>query len=669
MVYGPISTRRKLPEQNFETVLLMADRFDRSSFAQQAWAKVAKECVEMVEGKQWSEADLRVLEEEGRPGLTFNKIGPLVRIVLGYHRNNRTDEKYLPSHDDASTVEIAQAITKTAKQISEATQQPYVDTEVFMDGIITGRGYYDWRLDFEENELGEAMSEAVDPFATYLDPDADQYDLNKGSYVMTSRWASLDEIEGTYGLPARRMVEPLVMGGQSGMPAVLTQYAEELTPWRKFGGDEDSEFDYSFGSSQGFLHNITDYGRKTVRILEMQHYKRTKTRLIVDLETGMLKPLPDHWDMRRIQRFMEWQEERFARLGKVSPIRFDERMMRRVKWTTMVGDFLVYDDWSPYKTFTIIPYFPYFRRGKTRGMVEDLMDPQREINKRRSAQIDQVTRSANSGWLLHEGGLDVEQEENWENNSAAPGFVGKWRGEKHMKPERIQQAAQPIAAEKLEMKASDDLKEISGINEELLGQVDKVQSGRAIEAKQRQGVMALQTYMDNMSRTKELGGRKKLELIQNHYTEERMVRILGDDGAQDQIIINQRQPLTGSILNNVSLGKYSLSTDETPLSASFLAAQWEELMEMIEKGVLPVEAVMDIAVELSTIPQKEVVKQRIQGFMRAQGIAVGDDVIQQAGGAPAPVAGLPPAPAQGAPAPGGPPGSNVIALPPQGAPR
>ena len=666
MVYGPISTRRKLPEQNFETVLLMADRFDRSSFAQQTWAKIAKECVEMVEGKQWSEADLKTLEDEGRPGLTFNKIGPLVRIVLGYHRNNRTDEKYLPSHDDASTVEIATAITKTAKQISEAAQQPYIDTEVFMDGIITGRGYYDWRLNFEENELGEAMSAALDPFATYLDPDADQYDLNKGSYVMTSRWASLDDIEGTYGLPAKRMVEPLVMGGQSGMPAVLTQYAEELTPWRKFGGDEDSEFDYSFGSSQGFLHNITDQGRKTVRVLEMQHYKRTKTRLIVDLETGMLKPLPDHWDFRRIQRFMEWQEERFARLGKTSPIRFDERMIRRVKWTTMVGDFLVYDDWSPYKTFTIIPYFPYFRRGKTRGMVEDLLDPQREINKRRSAQIDQVTRSANSGWILHEQGLDVEQEENWENNSAAPGFIGKWRGEAHMKPERITQGAQPIAAEKLEMKAADDLKEISGINEELLGQVDKVQSGRAIEAKQRQGVMAIQTYMDNMSRTKELGGRKKLELIQNHYTEQRMVRILGEDGEQDMFIINERQPLTGSVLNNVSLGKYSLSIDETPLSASFLAAQWEELMEMIEKGVLPVEAVMDIAVELSTVPQKEMIKQRIQGFMRGQGIPVGDDVMQQAGGAP--IAGAPQGAPQGAlPAPQG----NVVPMqqPQGGQPR
>ncbi len=292
-------------------------------------------------------------------------------------------------------------------------------------------------------------------------------------------------------------------------------------------------------------------------------------------------------------------------------------------------------------------------------MDEDLLDPQREINKRRSAQIDQVTRTANSGWLLHEQGLDVEQQENWENNSAAPGFIGKWKGDAHMKPERISQAAQPIAAEKLEMKASDDLKEISGINEELLGQVDKVQSGRAIEAKQRQGVMALQTYMDNMSRTKELGGKKKLELIQNHYTEQRMVRILGEDGKQDSIIINERQPLSGSILNNLSLGKYSLSIDETPLSASFLAAQFEELMEMIEKGVLPVEAVMDIAVELSTIPQKEIVKQRIQGFMASQGIAIGDEVGQQvAGGA---VAGIP---QQGALPP---PQGNVVPMqPPQG---
>lgn len=645
MVYGPLSARRKLPEQNWETILLMNDRFERDAAAQATWAEIAKKCVDHLEGKQWTAEEVRELDDDGRPSLTFNKIAPLVRVVLGYHSNNRTDEKFLPSHDGGATADIATALTKTSKQMSEASQQPYVDTEVFMDGITTGRGYYDYRLSFEENELGEGKCLAQDPFSTYLDCDGDQYDINSSSRVTTSRWSSIEDLEAMYGTVVRRLVEPLVLGGgYAGMPAAVSQYmSEEITPWRTFGGDsENQRFGYgSSGSYEGFLHNHIDPTRKNIRIIEQQHYKRVKTRMVIDLETGLMKALPEHWNWEKIQKFLMWQEEKFASVGKVSPIRYDERVIRRVRWTTLVGDIIVYDDWSPYKTFTIIPFFPYFRRGKTRGMIEDLIDPQQETNKRRSAQIDIVSRTANGGWLIHEDAVSEEHEENWENNSAAPGFFGRWEGDH--KPEQIGPSGSPQDQERLEMKATNDLREISGINTDTLGIDNKVKSGRAIEANQRQGVLSLQQYMTNNSRTKELVGRKKLELIQNHYTEQRLVRTLGDDGSQDTLTINERTA-AGEVLNNVTIGKYSVSIDETPLAASFVSAQFDELMEMIEKGVIPVEAVMDVAVDLSSIPQKEVVKQRVQAFMQAQGIATGDDVMTQ--GAPGGVPVQPQGPAQ-----------------------
>ena len=623
MVYGPLSARKGLPEQNWNTILLIADRFDRASQAQNKWAVKAKECVDFVEGKQWTDEDLKEMAADDRPALVFNKINALLRLVMGYFMNNRTDEKFLPGQDDIATDQVAQAITKVAKQMSESSKQPYVDGEVFVDGIITGRGYYDCRMKFEKNDLGEYGTMAQDPFATYLDPDGDQYDLNESSFVMTSKWFSLNQIAETYGESAKLLVEPLLTGGvYTGLPASITDYAEELTPFRKFGGELDGYLYSSYGPLGSFLHNQIDDARRSIRVLEMQHYTHTMTRMVVDLETGTKKFLPEHWDMERIYRFLAWTDEKFAAIGQKNPLRYDERVERRVRWTTMVGDFLVWDDWSPYDSFTIIPFFPWFRRGKTRGMVEDLIDPQREINKRRSAQIDQVSRTANSGWIWHKEGMDHEEQDNWERNSAVPGFTGSWSGkESWMKPEKITQAAMPLAAERLEDKAAGDLKEISGINEALMGQTDKVQSGRALEAKQRQGVVSIQTYMTNMTRTKELVGIKKLSLIQNHMTEQRLIRVLAADGSQEQLIINQRGT-AGEIIRNVTLGTYGLSIDETPLSASYNAAQFEELMEMIEKGVLPVELVMDIAVDTSSIPSKELIKQRIQDFMAAKGIQV-----------------------------------------------
>jgi len=626
-MYGPLhQDKKQLPPQRWQTIELLAERFQRDFDSQRGWATEAKKCVEFVEGKQWSADDLKVMDGMGRAALTFNKIAPLVRLVQGYFRNNRTDEKFLSGSDDLSSDATAEAITKLCKQISENSQQPYVDAEVFGDGITTARGYYDTRLSFEENMLGEAAITALDPFSVYPDSDAYTYDPNPGpnnagwNRVTTTSWASVHDITETYGEDAGTLIRPLVEGGgYTGLPASVIDYGEEITPWRRFGGEEDQGYYAGFGHMGDFLHNIFDHTRKTVRVIDMQHYIRTKMRIAMDLETGLFKPFPDDWEPGRIQKFFDWAAYKAEEKGRANPMRYDERVMKRLRWTVAVGDILVHDDWSPYKTMTVIPYFPYFRRGKTRGMVDDLISPQEQINVNRSASVDMVKRTANGGWQYKEDDLDEEQEANYEQFGASPGFMGKYKGNK---PEQIFPSPPNQKNERLENQAADDLNDISGLNRDSMGMDDKVKSGKAMIARQRQGVLGLQTYMDNMSRTRELVGRKKLELIQNHYREERLVRIQGQGGSLEELRVNQR--VNDRIINDVALGKYTLSFDETPLSASFVEAQFDELMEMIEKGVLPIEAVMDLAVDYSSLGNKEVIKQRVQGYMAAKGMPVGD---------------------------------------------
>lgn len=625
---------KQLPVQpSQELVLLTAERFQRAQAGMSDWATQAKKCVDFFEGKQWSEDAIRKLEAEGRPALTFNKIGPLVRLILGYHRNNRTDVKYRPAYDGSGSSLVAEAASKIVKQISEECDREYVDTEVFLDGLITGRGFYDFRLSFENNDLGEIVTRADDPFSLYIDPECDSYDLNKGNYIADARWVSMDEIEYTYGKAASMMVWGFVHKGSyaGGVPFSLAEFQEEVTPWRTFGGANQGDATFGIHS---YLANCYDPARKNIRLIDMQHYVRTMSRCIIDLETGRRERIPDNWDQNKIAKVMSWLDDRCWSKGRANPFRVDVRPSRRVRWTTMVGDLVVFDNWSPYETFTKIGFFPYFRRGKTKGMVDDLIDPQTEINKRRSSQIDILTRTAHSGWMYHEQGLREDEKEKLETRGAMPGINIEWKGDPAMKPERITPSAPPTAMERLEEKAVADLKEIAGINDAALGQLDRVQSGRAIEARQRQSVLSIQTYMDNMSRTQKGVGRKFLEMIQNHYTEERTFHILSDDGKPTMVAINQRLA-NGDLMNDVTTGNYSIVIDETPLSASFMSAQFDEMLSLVEKGLLPAAAIMDIAVDISSLPQKEVIKQRVQAVMNAQGIMTGDQMEQAtAAGAP-----------------------------------
>ena len=616
-IYGPIA-KAVLPKQDGEKSRLLAERFLRAQQAHGIWSKPAKDCVDFVEGRQWTETQLKKLEEEGRPALVFNKIAPLVRLMLGYHRNNRMDTSFLPGNDELSSLQSAQALTALKKQDAEISQLRYVDTEVFMDGIVTGRGYYDSRLDFSENDFGQLKDKALDPFSTYLDPDADEYDLSEGcNYVQTSRWTSLDEIEGTYGSEAGKLLGSLVQNdGYTQFPQSYYYHADETTPVRKFGFEDAENAEWVSLFHDRWVDFI-DPMRKNIRTIDTQHWVKKIKPVIIDLETGDRAVVPDHWTQK------DYEKAAYHAERERNPIMFARRPVRRVRWTVMVGDLIVYDQWSPYDHFTITGFFPYFRRGQTRGMVDDLLDPQREVNKRRSSIIDIVGRTTNSGWLHHEDALDPDQEENLDKFGASPGQRLKWKGEAFQKPERINPSPPPMSMERLEKKATEDLHEISGINKDALGQLDRVQSGRAIEARQRQAVIGFQMYMDNLSRTKELQARKWLKNAQTHYTEHRIIRVLGENGQTSETFVNQ--PVvddTGVLvkkLNDITLGKYTVAVDEVPMSASFKNAQFEEAMEILEK-LAPVigsaaGSFADVIVDMSSMPQKEEIKGRLRAAM------------------------------------------------------
>lgn len=633
------SRRRPMPRQDGRVVLLMAERYNRDSAALATWSAQAKKAVQYLEGEQWSAADLQKLQSENRPILTINKIKPLVYLVLGYHQTNLTDIKYLPGHDGSGTAEQAAALTHVAKQISEINQLPSIDAEVFMDGIVTGRGYWDSRLNFENNLLGEVKWRAADNFAVYPDADGWTYDVNESSHITESRWLSLEEVEYFYGKQAMVAVQPWFGAGNfSGLPGGLFEGQEETTPWRRFGGPENTEANAGWSDVFGGFYDWVDRSRQTIRMIDMQHYVRVESWFFVDLETGDRVRIPDSMtrDPSKVQRVLDYA----AAKGEAMVVK---RMPhRRLRQTQMIGDVLVFDSWSPYRTFTLTPFFPYFRRGKTRGMVDDLLSPQDEVNKRRSSRIDIIGRQPNGGWVVDRDSTDPMDMASYEIDGSKAGFIAKWRskGGSGKPPAPINPGVSPIAHAQLEQEAEDDLKAIAGVNEAALGQIEAANaSGRAVEARQRQTVMGIEPFMANYRRSKELCGRRTLELVQDHYTEQRVVRVLGGTAQEpQQLIINQRT--AAGVINNVNLGKYAVAVDEAPLSATYLAATFEELLRLKELGMpIPDEFIIDA----SSIGRKDELKAILSQARQVQGAQGAPQAAppQQANGG-----GAPPQPGQ-----------------------
>jgi len=625
----------KLPKQDHEVVRKLCYRWIRALNPHNQWARQAKQCVQFLEGDQWTEQEKAALRQMRRSALTINKIAPLYRLVVGYQSSNRLDVNFMPTSDSQSSEDVATILNNVFKSEANRIDLQYTDTDVFCDGLSTGRGFWDTELSFENNDLGELEISCADPFSKYIDPDCSHYDLNddkKGAaYIQDSVWTNIDAVNSKFGSEAALAVQNIMSPNYES--SILSYMGDfEISPDRFFGqyADEKNMDNWSDVYHTDFI----DHQAKQIRILDTQYKVETITPCFVDPETGDKEMIPKEWLEKPdvIDKVMAYAEKRG------NPLKIVSKPIKRVRRTVTCGDILLYDDWSIHKNYTTIGYFPYFRRGKTRGMVDDLIDPSRELNKKRSVLTDILNRNANSGWIYEEETLDPEQEENLRKYGSAPGINIKYKnkGEKSDMPRRIEPGGYPQGLDRLEEKAAGDLNEISGINQSALGQLDQVQSGRAIEARQRQAVLSIQMYSDNFSRSKKMQGRNSLSIFQSYYNENRIFRVIGEDSKLASYEINKMEQMGSNAvtrMNDITVGKYSVHVDEVPISATFKQAQFEETMMIIEKlgpvGMALAQTSPDLIVDQTSLPRKHDWKAALQAATQQV-----DPAMQQGAGIP-----------------------------------
>jgi hypothetical protein len=296
-------------------------------------------------GEQWRPEDKRILDDEGRPFYEFNQIMPAINTALGYQIANRLDITLRPRGEKGDP-EVAKIITKVLMQVADMNQLHWVETQVYSDGLIEQRGYFDVRLSFEDNIKGDIVISNADPRDVIPDPDAKSYDPDSWGDVTWPRWLSLEEIGQIYGHAARKKVEE----SEDSSPDFGDLDGE--TPRNKFGwsGLQDA---YFAGAD----------GIKRYRVIDRQRWVYEMTPCIV---------FPDSGDVQvEANLSAESVQDAFTK-GAVRA----RRMKKRIKWTVSTWCTTMHDDFSPYEHFTLIPYFAYFRRGKTRGMVDNGIGPQ-----------------------------------------------------------------------------------------------------------------------------------------------------------------------------------------------------------------------------------------------------------------------------------------------------
>lgn len=561
--------------------------------AAEPWQNEAQEDYDFVAGNQWTESEKEAFEAQSRPAITINRIKPLMNILSGYQRLNRYDIDFLPrTSDDLQVCEVRKGMTKYILDRCDYDSQ---ESQAFLDCVIGGIGWLDVGYEFDEDaQDGEAYVRREDPFSVYVDPEAHKTDFSDAKHIFRAKWVDKDE---------------LILAYPEHKDAIEAQY-------RVYDAAEQQE-----GHRPDPIWYKRDREIKKVRLVECW-YKTKHPVTMYQLTDGQVVPQ----EQMKIEYMLQGLVESWRTVNKT-----------QVRCCVFMDVVLLEDIESPYKhgEFPLIPVTCYnFGVGDIpAGIVRDLKDPQREINRRRIQELHILNNSGDGGGWIEEDTMTEEQWREFEEHGTTPGHFQK------VKPMTLSQGKiqpkpmtnPPAAIIQAEAQATQDLTAISGINEGLMGtEIPSQSSGRAIELKQKQAITHIAPMFDSLRKTKKQiafllwGKRGKPGIIPQFYTEHKVYRIEGVNGQQfvevNQQIIEQ-DPMGNAIvstLNDLSQGEFDIVVSDTQASTTQRQAQMWSLVDAVSKLQVPGDLVFDIILELSDLPNKDDIKQRWQERQQQQ---------------------------------------------------
>lgn len=532
--------------------------------------------------RQWEAKDIIALNEAGRPHLSINLILPTINLVTGYERQNRQDIKIYPKRGGNRLV--AEVLTALGKHVEDTSNGLYERSMVFLDGIIARKGWIGLDISYEEDPFnGEIKVLRRNPFDIAEDPNCQNYDLNKGSkYVIVSYWADKEMAALTY-------------------------------PKCK---DELDKMKYDDLDSRDTMHLPGEKGtpdKFKARMRETWWKSYEKSTYLCDRLTLERKRV-DKSKLPLIPRILEIERRMAEAEGRASSIEVRETIAPVLNCTTTLGEIELENVVRPFGEMTKYPlarFTPYWVNGEMISMVDNLISPQEEKNKRRSQSLHLVNTSANSGFFNpEEGGADKEELELF---GSKPGIVITY---KKIPPTKITPTLLSEAHIKLEMLASNDIKEISSINANLLAQGGKGESGVLDRQRQQQGLIGSDIIFDNYKLTHQIYAETMMDLIRNSrvFSAQEVLAIAGDeriDADIDQIMV---------AIESMKVGKYGVKVSKSPNNPTTRMANLGLLLDIADR--YPNEIPPSLIIDSSDVWKKdeiiEGIKQRQQQVQQAQ---------------------------------------------------
>jgi hypothetical protein len=527
--------------------------------------------------------------KEGRPAESYNRLPQFVKQVSGELRQNKPAIKVLPV-DGQTDPEMAEVYSAIIRSVEGQSNGHRIYSKTGEQAAIGGQGWWRIKADycsddgFDQDLLLERIP---NPLAVVGDPGArEPTRCDMGHAFVTELVPKADFLAQYPGISASDFDD-----------------ADRMKDWVQ--GDFVRVAEYWRKRSAG-KHNL--YALKGP---QGQQITTTDAELA---QNGMDKP----------------SKEAFAELGLEL---VSQRKVEKFEVESILlcgaGEL---GEWQPWPG----KYIPLVRvvgeeveAGDTvfrHGMIHHAKAPQVGYNYARNAMMERHGQSTKAPWVA-----TVKQIQNykgmWETANTKNHAVLIYDADPNAPGPPVRTAPPQLdaAAYQESMIASEDMKATTGIYDAALGAKSNETSGVAIARRDEQGNTATFVYIDNLEDAIETTGRMLIDLIPHYYSDERVIRLLGEDDEVEKFVeINKIMP-DGKKWNDITRGKYDVVVSTGPAYATRRQEAAENLMKLAQ---IPEVAQLgaDVIVRAMDIPMGDKLADRLK---RALPPGLDDDVDKE----------------------------------------
>ncbi len=537
---------------------------------------------------QWDEDDARVLLERGQAPVVYNEIKASIDWLIGTERRTRIDYKVLPRRKDGS--ENAEAKTSLLKYLSDVNNSEFHSSRAFDDAVKAGMGVLEVGLRGDPTE--ELLYDRYQDWrSTLYDSNSVEHDLSDARYFF--RWKDLDEdIALAYFSDRSDIIKTSLMNEGQTDPAdwYTSKHTDPSDDWQPRTGRYQPYDGAPFATNQ----------RRTVRLYECWYRTPVmrKTFLSGDLSG---------------KRYDKSNPEHVAASNDGCGLYDKLEMEIRVVIYTSVG--VVFEGASPYKhgRFPFVVTWCYRRKRDNApyGMIRAQRDAQDGMNKRHSK----------AHWILSSNQVIMDKNavddinELRDEVSRPDGIIVKNPG-KNLEINRDI----ALAGEHLQLMERDAqyIRSIGGVTSENLGRQTNATSGLAIQARQEQGGVVTTEVFDNHRFAMQQMGQIKLSMIEQFYSQEKVVRLIGGRGNATFVELNKMDE-SGRIINDITAMEADFVISEQDYKSTLRQAMFESLFDIMGRmaqmggpGLQAAMSMLDLVVDMADLPNKDELVKRIR---------------------------------------------------------